>query len=96
MRGMTAAQIAQVFVGREVEVHPPRTLYEIALASGLIGAGKVEVVEVRRWTGVDQPVGVAHLLETLVVMQNGAAVFWEGNAEGGPNLSTDMLSYRGP
>jgi hypothetical protein len=96
-RGAGIAQIRRVFLGREVlGPRPPVTVHEVALAAGLIGAGKVEIVEVRRWTGVDQPVGTAHLLETLIVMQNGVTVFWEGNAEGGPNLATDMLSYRGP
>jgi hypothetical protein len=96
-RGAGIAQIRRVFLGREVlGPRPPVTVHEVALAAGLIGAGKVEIVEVRRWTGVDQPVGTAHLLETLIVMQNGATVLWEGNADGGPNLSTDMLSYRGP
>jgi hypothetical protein len=96
-RGADIARIRRVFLGREVlGPRPPATLHEIALASGLIGAGKVEIVEVRRWTGVDQPVGIAHVLETLIVLQNGVTVAWEGSAEGGPNLSTDMLSYRGP
>lgn len=96
-RGMGVGQIRAAFTGREViGPRPIATLHEIALAAGLVGLGKVEIVEVRRWTVPSAKDGAVHQLETLVVMQNGQAVIWEGNAEGAPNTLTDMVLYKGP